>query len=193
MGHTQETLGNVLSVTKASYSRLEGGKSLFNIDQLKKVCEFLGLNLEDLDSSLPTQQKPALVSADEYVHLTRQLIKLQEQVFRLQEQVRTEQFNSDDTKLKFFANTYQRMKNGLGDEYQPDWTAIAKAAGFHNADEYEEDFRKYVLHLAEHDRSSLPSSVAEAAAIIDEGISEGLLAADTDRAMYDKRRARTKK
>lgn len=195
MGLKQSQLGDILDISGAAFGRLENGKSQFSIEQLKKVCDYLGLDFKDLESQLPTQSKPALVSADEYVKLTNQLIKLQEQVFRLQEQVRITHFNSDDQKLKFFANTYERMKFGLGDDYQPDWTAIAKAAGFHNANHYEEEFRRYVLHLAEHDLSSLPadSIEARAAALIDEGIAEGSLAPDADRLVYDKLRARAKK
>lgn len=50
----QETLGNLLNVTKGTYSKYESGKLQMNIEDILKVADFLGVNrgeLPDLEVS----------------------------------------------------------------------------------------------------------------------------------------------
>ena len=47
-GLEQAHLAKALGISQASYSRLEGGKALWSIDQLMVVCQRLGVNVIDV-------------------------------------------------------------------------------------------------------------------------------------------------
>jgi transcriptional regulator with XRE-family HTH domain len=55
LGRTQTDMANALGVTQGAYGRLESGKTKMTIDQLNKVCEYLGISLVDLLT--PSEQK----------------------------------------------------------------------------------------------------------------------------------------
>jgi len=47
-GYTQEYMADSLGISQKQYSRLENGESGITLDYLKKICEKLELNPQDL-------------------------------------------------------------------------------------------------------------------------------------------------
>jgi len=93
LGLSQEEVGKALGITKVSYGRLENGKSKISVDQLKIVCEKLGLDFHDLDKALPMQAKTAPVPVTEYTKVVNQLMDLQKRFDDLQQRLESTRAN----------------------------------------------------------------------------------------------------
>lgn len=131
---TQEEMGSVLKITKQSYGALENGKSKFSHEQIKTVCDYLGIKLDELEQ-LPGQKKLPDISGSEYVSLTNRLIELQKEKDELATKLQIATFKRHTDIFSFFADEIARIKEAYP-EYTPNWQAIAEAAELPEPDKF---------------------------------------------------------
>lgn len=183
---TQEELGRLLKITKQSYGALENGKSKFSAEQLKKVCDFLGISFDELNQ-LPGQTKLPPISGSEYTTLVNQMIKLQREKDELQREkdelltkLQSLQYRQQANIYTFFQSQVERMKEAYPEHYKPDWRKIAASADLPEPEKFLEHFGEY---SANHSVNFLEDSGAfSAASILDRGINDALTSApSTDR------------
>lgn len=47
-GHTQEQVSEILMISRSSYSRLESGKALPDLDTLCRISDYYGISIDQL-------------------------------------------------------------------------------------------------------------------------------------------------